>query len=921
MALSPFFETKDEPLVKASRAKTARRNTGAGGCEACGLYKQCASPKMEAFGKGKKGILILAEAPGSAEDRKGIPLSGKLRDKLSEELDHLGVDLDRDCRMINAVNCRRKGEKGPTDKEIAYCRHRVLAEIKEFQPKVILALGGAAMKSLCQHRSRWEYGFPSIMQWQGEIIPDQEFGCWVAPTWHPEFMDKMENHPVYERKWRADLKQAVEYSQKEAPKQVDYQSFVEVVVSPGLAVAKLKEVYEYLLHEEDPSVTFDWETTGLKPYVEGHKIVCVSFSWADDKSLACLATPETWPWIERILRSPKIGKEAHHMKFEKNWARVRGGKDGAGFQVNNWQWDSMLAAHILDNRTGRAGLKFQAYVKFGVLGYDDSVGPYLKADSANGFNRIHEVPVRDLLLYCGMDSILERHLSNHQKPLIHADKGLVEAYQLMHEGALALSDAEFNGIEVDLAYYQKTSAHLERRISQLRKKILEYDEVKVWQKMMGDKFNLNSSPQLAKLFSEKLEVKIEKQTASGNVSVDKEVLENIDLPFVKDLLQIRKLEKIKTTYLAGYMNEAPDGHLHPFFHLHKVTTFRSSSSEPNFQNVPKREPEAVRIVRSGLKTPLNLLWGEFDYSGIEVRISTTYHQDPTMIAYLRDPHSDMHRDAAMDLFILPEEWVTKPLRQGGKNGFVFPQFYGDYYGNNAPHLWTEWVCNPDNNKLPNGMTVKEWLATQRVVVMDGRKRRVLNGIKTLEQFTMHVEQVEHKLWYERFPVYREWRESIYKEYMRKGYIRAHTGFIYRAIMGKNDSTNYGTQGAAFHCLLWSFTQLNERLKREGWRSYLMGQIHDSLEVAIHPDEINELLPVIRGVMVDDLMKRFKWINVPMEIECELSPLGQSWYELKQVLHRPTPCECGLEWGYQKKPDTGGLRWSCPVCEHIQIERN
>ena len=137
-------------------------------------------------------------------------------------------------------------------------------------------------------------------------------------------------------------------------------------------------------------------------------------------------------------------------------------------------------------------------------------------------------------------------------------------------------------------------------------------------------------------------------------------------------------------------------------------------------------------------------------------------------------------------------------------------------------------------------------------------------------------------------------------------------------MSKNDVNNYGTQGSAFHCLLRSYIKMNERLKKERWKSYLLGQLHDSVEGGAWPDEINALLGMVRTIMIDDLCKAFPWINVPMDIEIELSPLGKSWYELKEVKHRSRPCKCGLEWGYAEKTDEGGVKWTCPVCGHATI---
>lgn len=885
-----------------------KRASGIGGCADCGLHTGCLTPKMPATGEGKRGIFILAEAPGATEDREGIQLIGKSGQRLRRELGKLGIDLDRDCRKMNAVNCRPPKNRTPTDIEIACCRHRVMQEIKEFQPKVILALGGPAMKSLCQHRSSWENGFPSMTNWQGEIIPDQELGCWIIPTWHPAFLERLNGHPIFERKWRQSLRQVAKKAASDLPEKVDYESMLELIIDPGRAAKRLEEIYAELCEWGDSAfVSFDYETTGLKPYMDGHKIVCCSMAWREDKCVSFLTTEETWPWIYKILRNPKIGKAAHNIKFECLWTKVRGWPNRGGFDVRNWKWDSMLASHILDNRTGRSGLKLQAYLKFGVLGYDEAAGPYIRSGkkSANAMNRVDDLPVRELLLYCGMDSLLEHRLAVRQMKEAEA-LGLTAACQFFNDGAVALVEAEANGIVVDLAYCHKQNEYLERKIGHLKRRMNQYDEVKKWRELAGAKFSLGSGQQLAKLLYEELGLEATKQTASGAASVDKAVLEDIDLPFIQDLLQIRKLEKIKGTYLKAYTEEAPGGILHPFYHLHKVVSFRGSCSDPNFQNIPKRDSVSQKIVRRALLPRAGMCWFEVDYSGIEVRIAATYHKDPNMIAYLNDPHSDMHRDTAMDICLLKEEQVSKYLRQAAKNGFVFAQFYGDWYKACAENMWHKWFNSPDA-LLADGKThIKKWLASQ--------------GIKDLGRFTKHVQKVEDKFWLDRFPVYNQWREDHWEEYRKKGYFWGHTGFRYTSIMDRNDAINYGTQGSAFHCLLWAFIQVVNRLKREKWRSILIGQIHDAMDGNAAPEEINGLVPMIRGIMVDELCKHFEWINVPIDVEFEMAPIGKSWYEVKGIAKRPEPCECGLEWGYKKKQDDGSIRWSCPVCEYFVVER-
>jgi len=120
---------------------------------------------------------------------------------------------------------------------------------------------------------------------------------------------------------------------------------------------------------------------------------------------------EREPFI-RLLRDPAVGKMAHNMMFEDDWSNVR-----LKTEVVNWVHDSMLCAFILDNRTKTTGLKFQSLVHFGLYDYDSHIDPYKKSTEkgGNAYNTLEEFiekyGERELLIYCGMDTLLQRRLS------------------------------------------------------------------------------------------------------------------------------------------------------------------------------------------------------------------------------------------------------------------------------------------------------------------------------------------------------------------------------------------------------------------------------------------------------------------------------------------------------------------------------
>ena len=252
----------------------------------------------------------------------------------------------------------------------------------------------------------------------------------------------------------------------------------------------------------------------------------------------------------------------------------------------------------------------------------------------------------------------------------------MDAYRLLHDGILAFSRAESYGIRIDTKKLKKKIDKLASKISEKEKRFSKTKVGRMWKHIYGSKLNYNSDHQLSFILYKKLKLEPLAYTSSENPSTDKNVLSKLDVEGLDLLLEIRKWKKARDTYLEGILREQVDGVLRPFFDLHTVRTYRSSSSYINFQNIPKRDKEVMRVVRSVIIPKPGHILVEVDYGSLEVRISTCYHKDPTMVTYIEDPHSDMHRDICMQIYLLGEDKWTSEARFYAKNGFVFFCFLG-----------------------------------------------------------------------------------------------------------------------------------------------------------------------------------------------------------------------------------------------------
>ncbi len=122
-------------------------------------------------------IMIIGEAPGVTESKKGEPFVGKSGNLLRKYLDRLG--LTEYCYITNGVKCRPPQNRPPRINEINKCRAYLIKEIQLYQPKLIILLGLSAIKSFYPESN---YIFPYLYKFTniGKTI--------ITCSYHPSYI-------------------------------------------------------------------------------------------------------------------------------------------------------------------------------------------------------------------------------------------------------------------------------------------------------------------------------------------------------------------------------------------------------------------------------------------------------------------------------------------------------------------------------------------------------------------------------------------------------------------------------------------------------------------------------------------------------------------------------------------------------------
>lgn len=164
----------------------------------------------------------------------------------------------------------------------------------------------------------------------------------------------------------------------------------------------------------------------------------------------------------------------------------------------------------------------------------------------------------------------------------------------------------------------------------------------------GKEFNESSPVHVQYLLYTMLNVPVGKD---GKKSTDKEVLKQVNLPVTNQILAVRSLTKLLSTYIDKMPKiAAPDGKIHAQFKSVGADTGRMSSADPNMQNIPSHIEDIRHMFRS---EPGYVLLSS-DYSAQEPRITAYVSQDPKMIQSFKD-NKDIYGSIASVAFNLPYE--------------------------------------------------------------------------------------------------------------------------------------------------------------------------------------------------------------------------------------------------------------------------
>ena len=159
-------------------------------CTACGLSGS-RTQAVPGVGNMQADIMVIGEAPGQEEDRRGEPFVGAAGQLLDNMLRAIGEARGDRVYIANVLKCRPPGNRNPQVDEVAQCSPFLKRQVALVQPKVIFAVGRFAIQTLLQTDAPVSALRGKIHHYQG--IP-------VVVSYHPAYL--LRNLPDKAKAWQ-----------------------------------------------------------------------------------------------------------------------------------------------------------------------------------------------------------------------------------------------------------------------------------------------------------------------------------------------------------------------------------------------------------------------------------------------------------------------------------------------------------------------------------------------------------------------------------------------------------------------------------------------------------------------------------------------------------------------------------------------
>jgi DNA polymerase I-like protein with 3'-5' exonuclease and polymerase domains len=328
----------------------------------------------------------------------------------------------------------------------------------------------------------------------------------------------------------------------------------------------------------------------------------------------------TLKWIKKQLSVPDMNVIMHNATYDAGWLRAE------GVEIKGRIIDTMITGALVDENRWSFGLDAMAR-DFVALRKDEKLlQAAAKEWGVDPKSGMYLLPPKYVGTYAEQDAVATLKLWDALKVQLE-EQELWHIWNIETDLIPCMLDMRSNGVRVDLDKADQNKKLIRKQTSKLRKYIEGEAgmEVDIW-----------ASASIQKMF-DKLGMEY-LTTEKGAPSFTKSFLNDHPSEVCQALVKLREFDKADSTFIDSILRHEHNGRIHTELHSTRrdeggTVTGRFSSSNPNLQQIPARDPDIKKMIRGLFVPNEGCQWGSFDYSSQEPRLLV--HFAASMPDYMR----------------------------------------------------------------------------------------------------------------------------------------------------------------------------------------------------------------------------------------------------------------------------------------------
>ena len=337
-------------------------------------------------------------------------------------------------------------------------------------------------------------------------------------------------------------------------------------------------------------------------------------------------------WLKKQMATPKIEKVMHNAMYDLGWMRW------AGIEVQGPIIDTMIAAPLLNENRRYYNLNSLTGEYLGEYKNEKMLKAAAAMYGVDPKSDMWRLPSKFVGSYAEQDAAVTLRLWDRLRVDIKQDE-VTSIFQLESSLLPVLLEMKTKGVRVDTDGAEQIQIELSKREKELLKEIRSDTGVSIepW-----------SAASVAKAF-DALGLKYHRTENSNAPSFTKQFLSNHTHPIAQKIVKLREFNKANTTFVETILEHSCNGRIHCDFNPLRsdeggTVTGRFSSSNPNLQQIPARDPEIKSMIRGLFIPEEGTKWGSFDYASQEPRWLAHY------CAQLNGVHRHPQIDSVIDMY-------------------------------------------------------------------------------------------------------------------------------------------------------------------------------------------------------------------------------------------------------------------------------